>query len=217
MAKKRFLDRIKDDLATEGLTARSRQARDWLRKKVIDVRWNSSAREAFINSGKLSRSVGGFNDITIGKMYFYFYDPKTKDRMKYYDTLPLVIPIDYKPASHSESGNDAGFLGLNLHYLSPTMRVILLDKLYTITTDSRFDENTKTKMRYSVMVGNKSFFKEAYPCLKWYLFKQFKSKALEISMDEWEIATFLPFEQFKKQSKQTVWKDSIRNISHRRG
>ena len=151
------------------------------------------------------------NGMTIGKMYFYFYDPKTKDQMPYYDIFPLVIPIDYMPAKKSATGRDSGFLGLNLHYIPPKYRIALLDKLYAITNNSAFNETTKIRLSYRVLQKNVSFF-EATPCLKWYLFKQVRSRVLEIDADEWEIAALLPFESFQKQSKQRVWADSRRKF-----
>ena len=74
----------------------------------------------------------------IGKMYFYFYDPKTKDTMPYYDLIPLVIPI--------ERYND-GFLGLSLHYIHPKHRMILFDKLSDTISKNTYDENTKLKIK----------------------------------------------------------------------
>jgi len=208
MAKQRFIDKIKQDLLKTGLQARSRQARLWLAKKVKEVRLNSGARLGFVNLGAKSRIASSRSKLSLGKMYFYFYDPKTKERLPYYDIMPLVIPIDYKPAVDSATGHDAGFLGLNLHYISPMKRMVLLDSLYTIATDDRFDENTRIKMRYKLLANSKNLFSDATPCLKWYLFKYFKSRALEISADEWEISCFLPFEAFQKKSKEYVWKQS---------
>ena len=107
-----LLDRIKESLAKDGLTPRTDAARSWLRSKLDDL---APSREA------LMRDRESLKDNTvIGKMYFYFYDPKTKERLPYYDRFPLVIPIEeYKD----------GFLGLNLHYIHPKSRINLLDKL----------------------------------------------------------------------------------------
>jgi hypothetical protein len=81
-----LLDRIKESLAKEGLTPRTNQARLWLKRKVDELKPTRSAlmrdRDRLKNSS------------LVGKMYFYFYDPKTKEKMKYYDRFPLVIPIE---------------------------------------------------------------------------------------------------------------------------
>ena len=122
----KLLDRIKTSLAKEGLTPRTNASRAWLRAKVKDLKPTSSA--LMKDRDRLK------NTSMIGKMYFYFYDPKTKDSMPYYDRFPLVIPI--------ERYND-GFLGLNLHYIHPKQRILLLDKLSQYATDSRYDKNTR--------------------------------------------------------------------------
>ncbi len=116
----KLLDRIKSSLAKEGLTPRTNASRAWLRAKVKDLKPTPSA---------LMRDKDRLKSTSmIGKMYFYFYDPKTKESMPYYDQFPLVIPI--------EKYND-GFLGLNLHYIHPKHRMILLDKLSdTLSNDT---------------------------------------------------------------------------------
>ena len=126
-----LLDRIKQSLAKEGYSPRSSAARQWLRAKVNDLKPTPAT---------LMRDRQRLRDNTfIGKMYFYFYDPKTKDSMPYYDRFPLVIPIE----RYSD-----GFLGLNLHYIHPRQRIILLDKLSETATNKRFDEKTKLRVNY---------------------------------------------------------------------
>ena len=74
------------------------------------------------------------NRIRPGEMYLFMYDPKHKDTLPYYDRFPLVIPIESYPD---------GFLGLNLHYIHPKQRLILLDKLSETATNDKFDSKTK--------------------------------------------------------------------------
>jgi len=59
-------------------------------------------------------------DPFIGGLMFFIYDPKTKDKLPYWDRFPLVIPINLYPD---------GFLGLNLHYLPYYQRQLLLATL----------------------------------------------------------------------------------------
>jgi hypothetical protein len=138
----------------------------------------------------------------IGKMYFYFYDPKTKDSMPYYDRFPLVIPI--------ERYTD-GFLGLNLHYIHPKQRIILLDKLSETATNKRFNEKTKLRVNYDYLKNVSTAF-EATPCIKRYLFTQIQSRFLEISADEWDIAVLLPTSTFVGASTSKVYADSNKRI-----
>ena len=52
--------------------------------------------------------------------------------------------------------------------------------------------------------------KEFKPCFKHYLGKHVKSQFALVPMTEWEIAIFLPIEQFKKKGKQAVWRESLK-------
>ena len=186
----KLLDRIKSSLAKEGLTPRTNASRAWLRAKVKDLKPTSS--------GLMRDKDRLKNTSMIGKMYFYFYDPKTKDSMPYYDRFPLVIPI--------ERYND-GFLGLNLHYIHPKHRMILLDKLSDTISNDTYDEKTKLKINYRYLAAASRIF-EANPCIKRYLFTQIESRFLEITADEWDIAAMLPVESFVGATTSKVYADS---------
>ena len=185
-----LLNRIKESLAKEGLTPRTNQARAWLHMKIKDLKPTRAALLKDRDRLK-ERSV-------IGKMYFYFYDPKTKEKMKYYDRFPLVIPI--------ERYND-GFLGLNIHYIHPKYRMTILDKLSATANNSAYDEKTKLRISYKYLAAASKVF-EATPCIKRYLFSQIESRFLEISADEWDIAALLPMESFVGASTSKVYADS---------
>jgi hypothetical protein len=43
--------------------------------------------------------------------------------------------------------------------------------------------------------------------------KNIKSFTMEVPANEWEIAMFLPIEQFVYKTKNTVWKESRKIIS----
>jgi hypothetical protein len=186
----KLLDRIKTSLAKEGLTPRTNASRAWLRAKVKDLKPTSS--------GLMRDKDRLKNTSMIGRMYFYFYDPKTKDTMPYYDRFPLVIPI--------ERYND-GFLGLNLHYIHPKYRMILLDKLSDTMSNDTYDEKTKLKINYKYLAAASRIF-EANPCIKRYLFTQIESRFLEITADEWDIAAMLPVESFVGATTSKVYADS---------
>ena len=186
---KRLIDRIKESLAKSGYAPRSREARAWLKSKVPSLR---------PTKGELMRDRERFkNQSIIGRMYFYYYDPKTKDSLPYYDRFPLVIPIE----RYSD-----GFLGLNLHYIHPKQRILLLDKLSDTLSNNRFDEKTKFRVNYDYLVAASTAF-EAMPCIKRYLYTNITSRFLEIPADEWDIAALLPVQQFTA-SESKVYADS---------
>ena len=174
-----LIDLIKSNLSKENLQSRSKKARDWLRRNLKTLR--------VIQKNILSATDALFvGKIIIGKMYFFSYDPKTKETLPFYDQFPLVIPIE----KYSD-----GFLGLNLHYISPTQRIALLSKLYALLNNKNFNETTKLRISYDILSGA-SRFKEFAPCVKRYLYPHLRSKIIEIPPSDWEIAVFLPTERF---------------------
>jgi len=190
MATKKLIDRIQESLAKEGLQPRTNAARTWLRSKVKDL---TPSKTALMRDQERLR-----NKSMIGRMYFYFYDPKTKDKLPYYDRFPLVIPI--------ERYND-GFLGLNLHYIHPKQRLILLDKLSDTLTNDKYDETSRLRVSYPFLSSASKIF-EATPCIKRYLFSNIESRFLEITANEWDIAAMLPMESFVGAKTSRVYSDS---------
>jgi len=187
---KTLLDRIKSSLSKQGIEPRTVQSRDWLKNKIKELK---PTQTTLMSDRKRLKDSS-----IIGKMYFYFYDPKTKDSMPYYDRFPLVIPIErYKD----------GFLGLNLHYIHPRHRINLLDKLSEIASNKNYNENTKLRISYDYLAASSRAF-EATPCIKRYLFSHVQSRFLEITADEWDIAVLLPMESFVGATTNKVFADS---------
>jgi hypothetical protein len=124
----------------------------------------------------------------IGKMYFFAYDPKYKDTLPMYDRFPLVFPIE--PYSD-------GFLGLNLHYLTPSQRSTLLNMLSDYTNNKRFDRTTKLRMSYDLLSQTKKLASASRPCIKRYLFSHVRSDFIEITSGEWYKAIELPVAMFE--------------------
>ena len=132
-------------------------------------------------------------------MLMYVYDPKTKNKLPYYDTFPLVIPIDIKAD---------GFLGLNLHYLPPSFRAILFDNLYSLLNNTAMDKTTRIMATYEILKGAAKF--KAYkPCLKRYLTSHIRSARLTVHPQNWDMVMCLPTARFVKESQLKIWSDSL--------
>jgi hypothetical protein len=179
-----------------GITPRTKESREWFRKKVSSMR--SINRERLMQEDPIEQK----GSQVVGNMYMFFYDPKHKETLPYYDKFPLVVVIG--PAK-------GGFLGLNLHYLPPVLRAQMLDALMDITTNKKFNNSTKFKASYELLVRT-SKLKYFKPCLKHYLNEHVKSDFAYVPPPEWEIATFLPTAQFEKAGKNTVYRDSRKMI-----
>lgn len=179
-----------------GITPRTQESREWFRRKASAMR--SVNRNALMKEEPIQLS----NRQIVGSMYMFFYDPKLKSTLPYYDSFPLVIVIG--PA-------EKGFLGLNLHYLPPILRAKFLDSLLDITNNKRYDETTKFNVSYNLLkrAGKYKHFKA---CVKHYLNEHVRSRFARVEAPEWEIATFLPTADFQKAGKNKVYSDSRRKI-----
>ena len=102
-------------------------------------------------------------------------------------------------------------MGLNLHYLPHGLRATFLDQLYDTTTNDKYDNSTRFRLTYDILqkVSSNNAFE---PCVKHYLSGHIRSKLGVVDAADWEIAIFLPTEQFKKASVAKVYTDSRRKM-----
>ena len=149
---------------------------DWYRKQVQSM--TTPGARSLINKGKATLRP------KYGIMNLFGYDPKHKERLPYYDTFPLIFPLE--PAK-------GGFIGLNFHYLPPLARVRFLRSLANTTNNNKFDKST----RYRINWRNNTFMKKT---AKHYLFNHVRTSFLNITAEEMAIAIFLPVARFKKGS-----------------
>ena len=187
-------------LAQKGIQPNSAAAREWFSKKVRQSAVTSALSRQPGRRSLLSDSERRAATPQIGKMYFYNYDPKFKDKLPYYDEFPLIFAVDYFPR---------GFLGMNLHYVSPRNRMLIMNSLSDIATNKKYDSSTRLALSYRVLQGA-SKFSTIKPCIKRYLYNNVKSSFVSIDANEWDIAIFLPVQRFRKASASKVWSDSAR-------
>lgn len=179
-------------------------AREWYRTKASEVT-SVNVPNLFRKADPIT-TIGSVGPNNIGQMLTFNYDAKLKDKLPYWDRVPLIFPIEiYKD----------GFLGINLHYLPPMYRAKLMDALYTTMSNSKYDDTTRLQISYRIMKGVQKF-KLFEPCIKRYLSSHVQSKFIVLNPEEWDMALMLPTERFQKAKKQTVWSKSVSSISTRR-
>ena len=181
MAVSQFIQAVKDE--TRGRP----RSTSWYRDKIRE--FGKPGAQDLLRDGKRN------NKPFYGKLNMFFYDPKHKKTLPYYDTFPLVLPL--------EVYND-GFLGINFHYLPIPLRIKLLDRLVDYTNNTDFDEGTRLMVDY----GKLKNVKLIRPTIHKYLSGHTKSQFRRIDADEWTIAALLPVQRFKKASAKEVWKES---------
>ena len=189
-----LLDKLKTAIKTSKAGAKARAAGDWFREKVKQA--GASAKMKAVTPNQLLRRQPDDN-ILLGKMFFYKYDPKFAKKLPYWDMYPLVFPFERAPG---------GFYGLNLHYIPPRDRAVLMDNLNQYASNNKYDQTTRLELSYRILKR----YGRAVPCVKRYLGDRIVSQTVRIDADEWEVAIFLPVERFQKASKGEVWADSRR-------
>lgn len=188
-----------DDILTKGvregqIPARTQAARNWYRQTALNTKVQPNQLQ-----GDKTRTT---NKVEVGSMYMFQYDPKTKDKLPFYDTFPLIFPIERAPG---------GFIGINLHYLPYVLRAKLMDALYKYTTDQSFTAKTKLAITYKILKGAAKL-KLFQPCVKRYLSSHVMSNFIFVFPSEWDVCLFLPLESFKKASAKTVWDNSTKKV-----
>lgn len=138
---------------------------------------------------------------SIGRMYLYSYSAKHKKTLPYFDAQPLSIIVAY---------TDDGFFGINLHYLPPKLRQILLNRLKTLAAGPA-SPNKKLRLTYSLLKGA-SKFKFFAPAFKRYLWSHVRSQFMLIPYDEWDNAIMLPTANWKGASASKVHSDSLNKL-----
>lgn len=209
-----------DELITKGvrsgqIPARTQQARDWYRDVASQQDPKASARivqpgnpakaaetgfqgqtPAFFNNsprGNITTQTQTSritNFVSIGSMYMFNYDAKHKDTLPYWDARPLIFPFKTVPG---------GFYGINLHYLPLGARAALMDELYKLTNNTRFDESTVIAANYQLLMSS-ARTRVIKECVKHYLTGQVRSSFTYIYPSEWDIALFLPTVKWQKGS-----------------
>lgn len=202
-----------DDILLKGIRsgkapARTDAAREWYRdqaKGVTRTNRNRTKGDKLIKELRQDQNRRQDSRFMMGNMYLFAYDPKHKDTLPYYDRFPLIFPINKAKG---------GFLGINMHYLPPILRAKLMDQLYTVLSNKAFDETTKLSASYKVLNGAAKF-KEFQPTIKHYLNAHVRTKPAYINPSEWDIALFLPTQQFVGATASQVYADSRKIVRGR--
>ena len=185
MAQSKFIQNVVKDA---GGRPKSTQ---WYRDKIKE--FGQPGAMDLIRDGKQSRTPH------YGRMNMFFYDPKGRKTLPYYDTFPLVLPIERYPD---------GFLGINFHYLPMGLRLRLLDRIVDFSNNTKFDESTIINADYAKLKN----IKEIKPTLKRYLAGRVKTRFRRVDADEFTVAALLPIARWKKGTQQDVYRDSRKMI-----
>ena len=174
---------------------------DWFRSKIRE--FGKPGAMDLIRDGKQKRTP------FFGRLNMFFYDPKLKNVLPYYDRFPLIMPIEQYTN---------GFLGLNFHYLSIPMRLKLLNIIAEYAINAKLDEKTRIRLTWNRIKRNPI----VKPTVKRYLMDHVRTPFRRIDADEMMVAVLLPVQRFVRAQETRVYADSRRiangrNPNDRRG
>ena len=194
MQKQSELTNLSEQKQILGHRTMSKDSITWLKEKITEVK--KPVKIATDISRERNRQTELFR---LGMLHCFYYDPKTKLNLDYWDKFTMVIVL--------ERYND-GFLGLNLHYLPVKYRIAFLHKLMKYAQLTPDNDIKRIRITYEILTASKRFA-EFRPCIKRYLHDHIRSKLLTIQPNEWDIAIMLPIHQFKGATASKVWRDSV--------
>jgi hypothetical protein len=188
----KIFSKIQTKAELAGIQPRTKKSRDWFINNLKNIK--NLSRSSLLTDDSLVRR----NRPLIGRMFMFMYDPKFKETLPYYDQFPLIVMVGPAPK---------GFYGLNLHYLHPRARAVFFDELMEHMNNDKLNDTTRFRLTYEMLksVGKLRMFQ---PCFKRYLFKHMTSKTVEVPPSEWEVALFLPTDNFAKESRNAIWNKS---------
>lgn len=181
----------------EEIETRSIDSLQWFQTNVRDIRRTPSSL--------MKENQNFVTRFELGKMYMFMYEAKRRDKLKYYDYFPVTICL---------KRYSTGFMGINLHYLAPRYRALLMDGLYEFYRE--IDDESYFQIRYP-SVKSISKLRWAKPCIKQYQYPYIDSRIVEVRPEHMDMVVMLPSQQFRSQGTTTnandIYRESIRKIS----
>tara|TARA_R100001082_G_scaffold110409_1_gene90286 strand:- start:333 stop:1019 length:687 start_codon:yes stop_codon:yes gene_type:complete len=202
LAQKNIFDALDELFDDTGIPRGSQEAMSWFRRLARQLFDDTDAipEETFLRDDTRIIQKSGYK--RRGNFYIFNYLPKTASSLKYFDTLPLVLLLDF---------TKDGFYGLNLHYLQNNLRERLFLLLRQRLVGSPDDPFSRININYDTLKSQRQF-RLYRPCLKRYKTKNIGSRILRILPKDWDFAIHLPMERFKKVNRQVVYQESRRKL-----
>ena len=193
-----LLSKVSDAIKTGTVGQEVRRSAQWFQDKIKGLKGEVKNRFSSTNAAKFYREAETKVNpnvlkrrVELGDLFCYYYNPKYKTTLPYYDMFPMIMLI---------SAEKDTFLGINFHYLRPKWRAVLLDRV-----SSKIGNGLPrwSKLRQ---------IRQIAPTIKRYRFDHIMRRVIPIEENEQEIAIFLPTERFRKSAKAKVWADSERKF-----
>lgn len=169
----------------------SEEALNWFRGRVIkDIKVKQSS---ILEAQTYGRKTGTEKGQLIGKLYFYEYAAESAGDEEHgiYDRFPLCFFFN---AGKNKQGKFM-LWGLNLHYLAPKERMILLMNLLQTRSSKVTRPGMRLKLSWDIIkaVSKHNLYEKAVHS---YRVDRLKSRLVEIPATDWSIVVFLQLQKW---------------------
>lgn len=191
-----YIDKFEKANNNGTLMARhSTESLQWFRTRVSkDLRYNRT--RLLRDAGDYKRRKGRENKTLIGRLYYFQYAAvEAGDKeLGVYDRFPMVFVFN---TSKSNEG-DLLIHAINMHYLVPRERALVYLKLMKLRNKKGWTNATKLKATWNLLksVADHDLLKKAVHTYR--VDRILAPKMVEIHAADWEIATFLRLEDWRK-------------------
>ena len=186
----------------KGINPRTQESREWFRRRV--QRLTRVNRDQLMREPEVTRRATH----SYGGMFMYFYDPKHKKKLPYYDRFPMGFVVDVQKDN---------FLMMNFHYLPPILRAELMDAIYPFVIFPNVEtQDIGSSMRARVNTDRVDFefmkkrinMRGVIPAWKRYDYKQVVGNYLYVPPVGWDTIVMLPLAMPRKSGINRIWMDS---------
>lgn len=202
---KQLEESLKASARSKKTKEKEKESTDWLRGKAKTASKENTLRRNKRREKLLGDETRVVTSFQSGALYLFTYDAKYKKELPYWDTSPVIFPLEVKGDT---------ILGLNLHYLQPMLRAKLLDAILDLPRYKT--DRQRAKMSYDIVraFGASDLVK---PTIHKYLMNHVAGSIVEIPRDEWGFVVSLPLANFvsltgNDASLTKVYADSRRKM-----
>lgn len=162
------------------------------------------ANRKAINRVRAATEPMGGKPLLVGTMVTFRYkEPKTKDKLPFYDSAPLVVILGYRKGANGEKIE----MGLNIHFFPRKIRFLVLDKIFNMYKriydaarkkgiSREFNIDYKRVMRGLAKYNPEFALRSYIPSLR--------SQTYDIPVDVWKDAVFIE-PRFRKMDASKIY------------
>lgn len=163
------------------------QSAEWFEKEIEGISATDTRRTILkLQSRRTKYPVAG-------RMYLFTYDAKHKKTLPRFDRYPLLFPL---------SKAKGGFLGINLHYIPPQLRLRVINELLKFANNKSMSATTRIVAQWSVIKTlSRAKNLGIENCIKHYLTNHIRSAMIEIPPTSWPKVAILSLEKFVYNKK----------------